>query len=101
MEGVLGVLTRPDGQKEVHARFASWPLPDGSVVEHVSIHPHPCGTCIGGDHTHVEQGDVREPFEPIRPFVLPEAFVQTITQLLVEKKRVNELTQELHAHLHS
>lgn len=60
-KGSVGLFEKKDGEQEVRIYFPTFTLTSGQVLEHVTLFPHPCGTCVGGDHTHVEVFDVRQP----------------------------------------
>lgn len=63
MRGRKGRYKKPSGAEETRWHFPAWELPGGQVVQDVSIFPHPCEACAGGDHTHVEINDTRQPLE--------------------------------------
>ncbi len=94
--GSIGRYQKPDGSEEVRIHFPLWEL-DGKQIRNVTIFPHMCGTCIGGDHTHVEVDDTREPVSVIVKdgISLDGAQAQQIDRYLREKLAVNSVTSEL------
>lgn len=97
MLGSVGKYRKPNGVEEVRMHFAEWLLEDGRVLKNVTVHPHLCGTCAGGDHTHVEINDMRQPESVLgdRCVNLSEAHLEALNRLLVEKVAVDSLTREL------
>jgi hypothetical protein len=101
MKGTIGLYEKPGKPKEVRIHFPLWELPDGMVVRNVTVFPHPCDTCIGGDHTHVEYNDTRTPLKILAhecvELTAEERFA--ISELLRTKLRVDRMTLSLHAHI--
>ena len=97
MHCVIGVFQNAKGHEQVRLVFPEWQLSDGTVLHSVSIHPHLCGTCVGGDHTHVEMNDERMPARVLKEddIELSAVHVRAINRLLREKLRVDGLTREL------
>ena len=100
MKGNAGRYRKPDGREEVRIHFALWVL-DGVELQNVTVFPHQCGSCVGGDHTHVELNDVREPFEVIAKDAidLEPRHRELIDDYLRAKLSIDRLTLELCAYL--
>ncbi len=96
-KGSIGRYQKLNGAEEVRIHFAVWEL-DGRQLSNVTIFPHLCGTCVGGDHTHVEVDDMREPLLIIAREVIELDPAQTarINRYLREKFSVNEVTADLY-----
>lgn len=101
MHCIIGLFKNAKGEEQVRMVFPEWGLGGGTVLTQVSVHPHLCGTCVGGDHTHVEINDTREPLQIISAtdigFSSDE--LEAINDLLRQKLRVDALTGKLAAHL--
>lgn len=52
MKGTIALFNRR-GNEEVRIYFPQYEL-DGQIIEGVTVYPHPCTQCAGGDHTHVD-----------------------------------------------
>lgn len=109
MRVLEGEYEKPSGAKEVRWHFPEWKLSSGRVVPDVSIFPHPCGTCTGGDHTHVETHDERKPLKVLREADLefPPEVKAAIDRYIESKLALNGETLRLvvmlaaHPHDHS
>jgi len=73
----------------------AWHLPDGTVVRGVTIHPHICSECIGGDHVHVHTQQTPVSLED-RTAQLSAKHVETVSALLNAQGRLDRRTGELH-----
>jgi hypothetical protein len=108
MQGTISEYQKPNGDKEVRMHFPVWKLPNGEVVMNVTVFPHPCDTCAGGDHTHVEMNDLRPALRVIafEAVELSAEHTAALDRVLMEKIAVDALTLELaeylsdHAHTH-
>ena len=98
MKGSVGLFAKKDGLSEVRIHFPKWLLPDGRELTDVTVFPHPCGTCVGGDHTHVEPFDTREVAHWVRRdcVELSPEHREIIDQYLVAKLRLWEITNAMH-----
>jgi hypothetical protein len=96
MKGSIGKYLKKDGREEVRIHFSVWLL-DGVELRDVTVFPHECGTCIGGDHTHVELNDQRTPVEIIAAdaFVIDPDSKKAIDNYLRAKLAVNNITDRL------
>lgn len=101
---LVGVFQNARGERQTRLVFPDWEYADDDVIHtihYVSVHPHLCGTCVGGDHTHVEINDRRE---PVQPFTAAEIDLrpthkEAIDSLIRQKRLVDGLTQELAKYL--
>jgi hypothetical protein len=64
------------------------------VVLGVTVFPHPCGTCAGGDHVHVDTHQVPDYLEEGEVALLPEA-VEAIEAVLRAAAQLNAWTHRL------
>ena len=98
--GTIGIYKKPGKQDELRIHFPAWEL-DGEIIPDVTVFPHLCGTCIGGDHTHVEIHDNRAPFMIIaeNAVVLSDEHKKVIDDYLRAAIRVHAITQELAKYL--
>lgn len=96
MNGSIGKYLKNDGREEIRIHFPTWEL-DGMELLNVTVFPHQCGTCIGGDHTHVELNDQRIPVEIIAAdaFVIDPDSKKVIDVYLRAKLAVNNITGRL------
>lgn len=98
--GILGRYKKPNKADELRIHFASWILEDGREVSDVTVFPHPCSTCVGGDHMHVEVNDTRERAEVLEEGItLSSAHKEAIDRFIVEKLALDELTREFAAYV--
>ena len=97
MAGTVGRYRKPDGREEIRIHFPEWELADGRVARNVSVFPHVCGTCAGGDHTHVEINDTREPIEILErgAVTFSDKHAAVIESLIIAKLAVDALTLKL------
>lgn len=101
MKGSVGRYLKREGVTEIRIHFPVWTLADGRTVHNVTIFPHLCGTCIGGDHTHVEINDVRMPIEVLKDETvqLSDEHVSLVSAYLESKLAVYARTQEFHEYV--
>lgn len=89
---VGGFVTR-HASREVRLYAEQWPL-DDRTIEGVTIFPHLCGECVGGDHVHIDTDQ-----EPVYlregEVELPEEMVATVSSLLQAQLQLNEAAVEL------
>lgn len=101
MQGTIGLYEKPGKPPEVRIHFPQWKLPDGTILRDVTVFPHLCGTCVGGDHTHVEFNDVRPPVRTLAnvsfEFTTDERGV--IDRYLAAKLELFRITGSLHRYI--
>ncbi len=96
-KGTIGVYRKPDGREERRVHFPEWEL-DGSTLRDVTVFPHLCSACAGGDHSHVEINDTRSPIRIIIADAVefPPEVVETIDAYLRQKIAVDKMTDSMH-----
>lgn len=94
--GSIRRYRKPSGVEEVCIHFPQWVLDDGHTIRDVTIFPHACNTCVGGDHMHVNMHDTREAVAIIAEdaVTLSPAHEHVINRFLKEKLALNTLTRE-------
>lgn len=94
MEAQVGTFDTKRGP-ERRLYIAEWPLKDGSTRSGVTIHPHICSTCIGGDHVHVHTFQTPKTLEEgvVR---LSADHVAIVSKLLATQRTLDRITRELH-----
>lgn len=97
MKAILSTYQKPSGMFEVRVLIPTWEFDSGFVVRNVSLHPHPCGTCVGGDHTHVEINDFRVPIKVLEEFdlLLPRDLQSRVENLIEAKIAIDAKTREI------
>lgn len=94
--GTVGRYQKQNGNEEIRIHFVCWALPNGRELNHVSIFPHACKKCVGGDHTHIEINDDRKPIEIIKEgVVFSPAHKKAMDCYLLEKLAINNITHDL------
>lgn len=99
MDGYVGEFITRLGNRETRLFFPEWPLGEGKKAVGVTVYPHLCGTCVGGNHTHIDidQTPLKICNGDAGPVVrLTEAQVEVITGYIKAMMQVDGLTHDLH-----
>ncbi|HLD82046.1 MAG TPA: hypothetical protein VJA22_02485 [Patescibacteria group bacterium] len=93
MKAQVGIFKTKHGVREKRLFIAQWTT-DSLTVPGVTIYPHPCGTCTGGDHTHIDIHQTPEHLLEVEVELSPEQ-VEIISAYLSAMSHVDQLTQAL------
>lgn len=97
MKAQVGEFETRLGNRETRLYVRKWPYGD-TTVHGVTIFPHLCGECVGGDHVHVDT--LQEPVSlSSKDATLTEEQVSIVTDFLEAQLSLNEHAESLHAQL--
>jgi len=72
---------------------------DGEVVVGVTIYPHPCGTCVGGDHVHIDTLQSPATDTVLGEVELTEDEVAAVRMVIASAKKINQFSEALFARM--